>query len=188
MKISVIIPVYNEEEKIKRAIRSVPARKDIEILVIDDGSTDNTFEVVNRLMIEENENISVARFSDNQGVATARNYGFDMAQGEYIMMLDADDYIIPEAFDKILTFLDGTDLVYYNLELNSGGTLVLNPRTKDKWVGTTKLIRREFMGDIRQPVEMRRGEDWFFYQNLKAKHPYEVFSGVTLVHYDKEGW
>lgn len=92
-KISVIIPNYNYSGYLKEAIDSVLAQtyENIEIIIVDDGSTDNSREV-----IESYGDKVIAVFQQNQGVAAARNNGFAHSSGEYVAFLDADDVWIPE--------------------------------------------------------------------------------------------
>lgn len=93
--LSVIIPAYNAERYIERCILSVlkQAEKDFrfEIIVVDDGSSDSTFEVVKRMAID-NPQIRIIR-QENRGVSVARNTGLDAAVGEYVYFIDADDFI-----------------------------------------------------------------------------------------------
>jgi glycosyltransferase involved in cell wall biosynthesis len=88
--VSVIIPVYNRADTIGRAIRSVLTQtfQNLEIIVIDDGSTDRTCEVVQQI---SDSRIRVIRQTKNQGAAEARNTGMRAAQGKYIAWLDSDD-------------------------------------------------------------------------------------------------
>jgi glycosyltransferase involved in cell wall biosynthesis len=97
--ISVIIPTYNSDKYISEAIRSVLRQTctDYEIIVIDDGSTDSTREII------ENNFPQVRYFYiPNQGVSIARNYGMRRACGEFIAFLDADDLWLPEKLEKQL--------------------------------------------------------------------------------------
>lgn len=89
---SVIIPAHNEADHIARAIESVQnqTESDLEIIVIDDGSTDDTANVVLQ-MAEQDRRIRMLSRAVNGGQATARNVGFDHANGEWIALLDADD-------------------------------------------------------------------------------------------------
>lgn len=88
MKISVIIPVYNEAEFVKRSIDSVIGKAD-EIIVVDDGSTDGSSEILN--LYGGRGEIKLYRHLKSRGVSEARNYGLDRATGDYITFLDADD-------------------------------------------------------------------------------------------------
>lgn len=179
-KITVIIPVYNQEKLIERAIKSIPVRDDIEIIVIDDGSTDKTFEVAGKTVASH---YTLIKNRENEGVGITVNKGYDHAQGEYIVLLGSDDYFYKEKFDEIIPELDGTDLVYFNLQINDGYIWQLNEETKHNYCGSTKFIRRKFLGDTRNP-DMRAREDWYFYHDLLKKNPTEKFTNITLKHYD----
>ena len=100
-KVSVIVPVYNGEKYIKHCIHSVMGQtlSDIEILVINDGSSDGTKQILEHLASED-QRIHVFH-QKNQGVSAARNFGITLAKGKYLTFLDADDYLGPE-YLKIL--------------------------------------------------------------------------------------
>lgn len=101
-KISVIIPMFNSRVYISRCIQSVinQSYSNLEIIVIDDGSTDGSLELCKKLMLTD-ERIHI--FSqDNQGVAKARNKGLDIATGKYIFFLDSDDAIHPLLLEELV--------------------------------------------------------------------------------------
>lgn len=103
---SVIIPLYNKENFIKNTIKSVfdQTFQDYEIIVVNDGSTDKSEEIV----LEFNDSRLRYYSKENEGVSTARNFGIEKAQSDYITFLDADDYWYPEflsvMFEKITAF------------------------------------------------------------------------------------
>lgn len=185
MKVSVIIPVYNQENLIIKAIESIPKRKDIETIVIDDYSTDKTWRKIvdYRLENEDYINLRILQNKENKGVGHTVNRGYDEAKGEYIVLLGSDDYFYTEEFEKAINELDGTDLVYFNLRLNDGYIWNLNNKTKRDYCGSTKFIRREFLGNIRNP-ELRAREDWYFYLDLLKKNPTEKFTNLVVKHYN----
>lgn len=120
--ISVIIPTYNSEKYINEALISVLRQTytDFEIIVIDDGSTDRTKEII------ENKFPGVRYFYiSNQGASKARNYGIQRARGEYIAFLDADDLWLPEKLEKQLKeFNDDQELMMVfteHLEFDTNG-------------------------------------------------------------------
>jgi len=102
--VSIIIPAYNAEKYIKRALESALAQtyKNIEIIVIDDGSTDKTAEIVKNYKDPR----IIYLFQKNQGQGSARNNGIKKSQGEYITFLDADDYYFPQKVEKQVRFLE----------------------------------------------------------------------------------
>lgn len=91
--ISVIIPVYNVKKYLRRCVESVIGQsyKNLEIILVDDGSPDGCFEICEQLK-QEDERIVVLH-KENGGLSDARNTGIDIARGEYIMFVDSDDYI-----------------------------------------------------------------------------------------------
>lgn len=118
MKLSVIIPVYNKEHSVDRAILSILSQglnqDEYEIMIIDDGSSDGSLSICERYR-EKYSNIRV--FSkENGGVSSARNFGIKNAQGDYICFLDADDFLLPNAFRLILYkfFSDDFDVIEYS--------------------------------------------------------------------------
>ena len=103
-KVSVLMPVYNGERFVAQAIESVLAQtlKDWELIVVNDGSTDRTAEI---LAIYSDARIVVVH-QPNQGEAVARNVGLDHAQGEYVAFLDSDDAYLPHALAEHIRFLE----------------------------------------------------------------------------------
>ena len=183
MKLSIIIPVYNQEELIIKCLDSIPIREDIEIIVIDDASTDKTKENVKNYMNKETKAIMLIENKTNKGVGVSRNEGIDESKGQYIMFLDSDDYIYTDRFDKVFNELTGEDIVYYGLENNNGHILMPKPSNKKQLCGTVKMIRRDFIKDTRYP-DMRFAEDYFFNSDLLKRLPKVKYTNIVLVHYN----
>lgn len=102
--LSVIIPSYNYAHFLERSLLSVvkQANDRIEILLIDDGSTDETESVV-RGIIQQFPALAIEYvFQENAGAATARNKGIELSRGEYILFLDADDALVDDCFEKLI--------------------------------------------------------------------------------------
>ena len=93
--ISIIIPLFNKEAYITDTINSVLCQScnDFELIIVNDGSTDNSLEIVNRI---QSDKIHIYT-KENGGPASARNYGVREANGDWIMILDADDSLEPDA-------------------------------------------------------------------------------------------
>ena len=100
-KISVVFPVYNNEKYIEKCIRSVMNQsfKDIEMIVIDDGSTDSAPAILDRLS-EEDDRITVIH-KENEGSAKGRNLGIENANGVYIAFVESDDYTHPDMYKEL---------------------------------------------------------------------------------------
>lgn len=178
IKITVIIPVYNQEELIIKAIESIPKRKDIEIIVIDDKSTDNTLKI-----LEQRKDIRLFKNRTNKGVGYTVNKGYDKAKGEYIVLLGSDDYFYPEEFEKCIDELNETDLVYFDVKVNNEDIWELNEKSKYVLCGSYKFMRREFIGKTRC-ADKKAGEDVPFYNELLAKNPTEKFTHIVVKHYN----
>lgn len=180
-KISVIIPVYNQEVLVLKALDSIPRNDDIEIIVINDCSTDNTLNILYEY--QKNRDIIILNNEINRGVGYTVNRGYDIAQGEYIVLLGSDDYFITEEFNKIYPYLNGIDLVYFNLRINDLTVWRVNKVSSRGYVGSVKFMRREFIGNTRCP-DKRQAEDFDFFQELLKKNPTEFFTDLTIKHYN----
>lgn len=107
MKLSIIIPVYNVEKTFRRCIDSVLSQgiDNYEILIIDDGSTDNSGNLADKAASLSN-NIKVFH-KPNGGLSDARNYGISRATGDYITFVDSDDFVENNTYAKLMPILDG---------------------------------------------------------------------------------
>lgn len=104
MLVTVIMPVYNCERYIEYAVRSViqQSYKNLQIIIINDGSTDQTKMILERLVFEDSRIILINK--KNEGVSKARNEGLELAEGEYIFFFDGDDYVAPDCIEKCIKF------------------------------------------------------------------------------------
>lgn len=185
-KVSVIIPVWNQEELITRALESIPKRDDIEVIVINDASTDKTAEAIMNFDAWHGNkfyDFIYLKNEENRGVGYTINRGYDKAIGEYVVALGSDDYFYTDIFEQAMLFLDGTDMVYFNLRTNDGTIFALTPETKRGFCGSTKFMHREFLGDTRCP-DKRAGEDYDLYMELLKKEPTEFFTNLIVKHYN----
>ena len=99
IKVSIIVPVYNVGLYLDMCLSSVHNQtlREIECICVNDGSTDNSSEILDKYKKYDNFIIIT---TTNRGVSTARNDALKIARGEYIMFLDGDDYLLPEACQK----------------------------------------------------------------------------------------
>ncbi len=102
--VSVIIPTYNRTDLVRQALASVKAQtyRDFEIVVVDDGGTDGTFEVLSAW-----REIRVLRHAGRRGVSAARNTGINAARGEWLAFLDSDDLWLPDKLARQMAYLEG---------------------------------------------------------------------------------
>lgn len=105
-KISVVMPVYNGEKYLAEAIESILAQTfiDYEFIIVNDGSTDNTLNIIEEYMQKDNR-IKVIKLK-KVGLVNSLNIGIELAKGEYIARMDADDISMPERFQKQVDYLD----------------------------------------------------------------------------------
>ena len=119
MKLSVIIPCYNIALYIERTVSSIISQSfnDLEILLINDGSTDNTLDCLKELA-EKDSRIQIIS-QENKGVSSARNAGLAKAQGDWILFVDGDDWIEPEIFSDFLSVdLSSIDILIFGFILH----------------------------------------------------------------------
>ena len=121
MKISIIIPAYNAEKTISKCLDSIinQTYKNLEIIVINDGSTDSTSKVISEYEKKDGR----IKFIDNKnhGVSYTRNIGISNSTGEYINFVDADDYLEKDCFEKLIPHLkNNPDFLRYNLNVIGG--------------------------------------------------------------------
>ena len=105
MKLTVLMPVYNAEKYLKPALESIlnQTYKDFEFLIIDDGSTDKSLEIIKSY---NDSRIRLIGHEQNQKLIATLNEGIKLAQGEYIARMDADDISAPERLQKQMEFLE----------------------------------------------------------------------------------
>lgn len=108
-KVSVIVPIYNIENYIEPCVRSILSQEldGVEILLIDDGGSDRSGELCDRLA-ERHTSISVYH-KENGGLSDARNYGLERARGKYVMFVDGDDRLLPGALSGLYSTASATD-------------------------------------------------------------------------------
>lgn len=105
-KISVVMSVYNGEKFLKESVSSIlnQTYRDFEFIIIDDGSTDSSLEILRDFKKEDSRIKLVSR--ENKGLTRSLNEGIKLAQGEYIARMDSDDISMPERFEKQIAFLE----------------------------------------------------------------------------------
>ena len=193
VKISVIMPVYNEEQYLEKTCQSLKQQTldDIELICINDGSTDNSTDILTNLATEY-DNIRIIN-QENQGSGIARNKGIDEAKGEYIAFLDADDkYIDPYSLEKMYEYgyKNNADIICGNLKrISSEGKLEdnfnyaegnyayfpeydkLTPQDYGiPWAFYKNIYRKKFLDEnnIRFP-DLKRGQDPVFLADVLTK-------------------
>lgn len=126
-KVSVVVPIYNVENYLEKCVQSVRNQTyhNLEIILVDDGATDNCGQICDRLATED-ERIKVVH-KENGGLASARNAGYQVATGEYIMYIDSDDCVKEETVKRCVDVIekDKSDVVIFGYEKMSEDGKVL---------------------------------------------------------------
>ena len=171
--ISVIIPVYNVAPYLREALDSVihQTYRHLEILVIDDGSTDESSQICD----EYKHDARVIVFhQENRGLSNARNNGLDAATGEYIAFLDSDDACHPSFMEELMTAMKRTDsdiaICHYSIQETEGSLIsagkskrgLIRPGAKEGTYGREKSLRMTIDGVLNRSVWNRlyRAELW----------------------------
>lgn len=199
-KVSVIVPVYNAEKYLKECISSIANQtmKDIEILAIDDGSNDNSLNILDELSLKYKGKLKIFD-KENGGAGSARNIGLENATGEFIKFVDADDYLRLDVLEKMYNIAKehNVSLVRGNYQTIVGpfkiedkcswsdikGSQIVDVRKNKDYIITetpgigNKLIDRNLIGDLRFP-EHTKWEDL-------AIMPIVIASSEKLFHIDE---
>ncbi len=170
-KLSVIVPVYKVEKYIHQCVDSLLAQdyRDMEILLIDDGSPDCCGEICDDYA-KKDDRVRVIH-QENQGLAEVRNIGIREAKGKYIGFVDSDDYVLPGMFSKMMGCIEKdpvTDIVVCDYSTFDGDDWEKQTSHRQGIDGSTEIIRDEFLLD-RYPAYM-----W-----NKIYHK-SLFGGVTI--------
>jgi glycosyltransferase involved in cell wall biosynthesis len=188
-RVAVIIPVYNREESILRAVDSVVQQSfaDFELLVVDDGSTDRTVATVASNC--RDPRLRILRHSTNQGAAAARNTAIRATQAEFVAFLDSDDEWVADKLERQIDYLKTAqpDVLmcctgYWSVRMRSNEVLTRVPRVGKSWrhtlhggcnlsPGSTALVRRQaFEMHGLFDERLRRLEDWDWLLRYTAQH------------------
>lgn len=185
--VSVVIPTYNRDKFIQRALLSVLSQsyKHYEIIIVDDGSTDNTREVLSKY----SDSINYI-YQDNMGVSSARNTAVKHANGKYIAFIDSDDEWLPNKLEnqlKEFSFADNIAVVACNatvIELN-GKKTPLNPKSKYKENISDfyNIFSYPYLG-IPNVIVLKSvfEEAGGFNENLKTAEDIDLFIRISIKH------
>ncbi len=176
--ITVIVPVYNAEKFLERTLMSIcnQTYRELEIILVDDGSTDKSLELMERY--SEKDNRMKVYHTENRGSSAARNYGLDRASGEYIGFVDADDWLESTMYEKMYhrmkedlsqlvtcgmnRFFEASGTFESGFEMENGvysGEAAFIEIMKNNSGPCNKLYDKKMIGDIRFREELKRAED-----------------------------
>ncbi len=187
MLVSIIVPVYNSGEFLKRCLESCLRQdfSDLELIVVDDGSTDNSYEIASDFA-ERDSRLHLYR-QDNSGASAARNRGLDVASGDYVMFVDSDDWIEPGMLSEMFKIIDKqrdiqvvqttvpSDYKRQEREGVYSGKEAVKALLEGSWWGPyCKLVRLDAVGKLRFPSKTI-SEDYLF--------NYSLFSRINALYY-----
>lgn len=203
-KISIIIPAYNIAQYLPRCLDSVinQTYKNLEIIVVDDGSTDNSKAVIEEYAEKDSRIICISK--KNSGVSDTRNMGIDRATGDYIGFVDGDDYIEPDMFEMLIN-----NAIEHNADISHCGYQMVFPSRVDYYYNTGKIItqdknkgvldllegsmiepgiwnklyKRSVVGNVRMPSGIKINEDFLFNVMVFANAEKSVFQDKPMYHY-----
>lgn len=211
-KISIIVPCFNRENHIKECAKSILSQsypmEFMEIIFVDDASTDNTLSILKELESNYPENILIVELQQNTGCAgNVRNIGLSYATGDYVLFVDSDDRINPHTLETLngLACKYNADIVSGNKEMFSEGTIIMTETKSNRTFDTSnpqdfvdllaaegndghigaKLYKRSFIesNNIRFPENRHVSEDTFFSMNCLLHLHIFCQTSEVLYHY-----
>ena len=198
IKISVILPCYNVKDYIKRCLDRIinQTLKDIEIICVDDKSTDNTLQILQKYSKNE-KRIKIIELEKNSGAGTARNTGLKLAKGEYVSFIDPDDYIDLNFYEKLYNtaFTNNYDVIkgavcIHNSKDQTTHISNLNSKILQNHINFygehwSAIYKKDFLisNNIFYPEDVITGQDSVFLSILVTKHPHIGILNDTYYHY-----
>lgn len=213
-KISVIVPIYNAEKYMERCIESIRNQtlKDIEIILIDDGSSDRSREIIDRYA-KDDDRIRVI-YQENSGPSVARNKGINIARGKYIGFVDSDDYIEESMYEILYNLVNKENVQvamcsYKEVSVYNKTEKIIRPNLQDLKVYNkseiknniistfagnenygfyslwNKIYQRDWLLNLNIKMDENRdhGEDWWFNICLFSEMESYIFINKTLYNY-----
>lgn len=196
-KVSVIVPAYNAHNTLARCLGSLVHQtlEDIEIIVVNDASTDDTWDIMSRCREQFPDKVVIINGEVNRGVGGAKNQGLDAATGEYIGFVDSDDYVAPNMYEKLYgkaiendadivdggIYIEATDAATISVNDSCTGALDADKRSELIIQGgylATKIFRNELFNvppfRMREHVKCLEDNDAIKYLILKAENIWNV--------------
>lgn len=202
-KISIIVPIYNAEKYLEKCLDSLKNQtfREIEVLMIDDGSTDSSPEICKGFAEKDPRFVHIRQ--DNAGVSAARNKGLEAAHGEYIGFCDSDDFAEPDMYEDLYRLVteNGADVAVVSsvqsedppdrsldgeaVQAFSGREAIRVMHHGELFQGQlwNKIVRRDVIGDLRLDPSVAIFEDMLFLWDLFARCEKVVYQKLQRYHY-----
>lgn len=187
-KISIIIPIYNSESTIEQCLNSIfnQSYNNYEIICIDDGSTDNSSQIIKNYSCKHN-NLKYY-YQQNSGPSSARNMGIEMANGDYLMFIDSDDFFCNNhCFEKIMSDIKENDILVFNYDSNSNSIndeknfldfIIIN----GLWAPWGKIVKKTLITQKFNTLS-NIGEDLKFWYDNSFNIKSFIFKNYKFYHY-----
>jgi len=197
LKVSVLMAVYNGEKYLREAIDSILSQTftDFEFIIVDDGSTDASVEIINTYL---DRRIRLVRNDRNLGLAVSLNKGLDIALGEYVARMDCDDISLPVRLATQVAYMDahpevgacGTwaiDIDATGKEIRERKTPVGKQLENRYWIPSpiihpSAMIRFAELTDLRYDSEIRYAQDYDFWLRIRARYQLSNLSKYLLLY------
>lgn len=196
--VSVIIPCYNSEKYIEKCIESVinQSYSNIEIILIDDGSQDNTYEIISKVT---DHRLRIVRNENNLGIVDCLNKGIELSQGKYIARLDADDYMMRNRIELQVDFLEKNkefvmvgsnhilidekgNILKYSSYPESSKEIYIMKYFMNPMSHPTVLFRKSIFKEFRYTCEYADCEDYKLWFEISKKHQIANIPQYTTCH------
>ena len=184
--ISVVMPVYDAEKYLDEAIQSIlnQTYKDFEFIIINDGSTDKSLEIIEKYKRQDKRIVLITR--ENKGLVASLNEGIRISKGEYIARMDADDISFPSRFEEQISFMKtnldiaicGSSVQLFNEDENFS---ISRYPQKDNEIKFTLM----FMSSFAHPAVMIRRVvfDTLKYENLEYAEDYQLWTDIAIANF-----
>lgn len=181
-KLSIIVPVYNLEDYLGKCLESVMNQDtgNVEVLILDDGSTDGSWKLCKEYS-ERYHNVK-AYHKPNEGLSATRNYGIKMAEGEYILFLDGDDFLTSDAIENILNELEQNIPIDVLIGRYISYYASTNIQEECNYYLDKEVVRNSCKEALLEEILTGKTYDWYACLNIVRK---EFITKNTL--YFKEG-
>ena len=209
-KISVVMAVYNKEKYLAQAIESIISqtldfKKNIQLILVNDKSSDNTRDVLEKYQAQYTQNIILINNEKNMGSAYSRNRGLKYVEGKYVNFLDSDDYMSKDAFKTACEFLDkyhevniaSIPIVYvgvkrgdHNLNFKYQKDQIVNVITDPAYIqlsGASAFFRFDKLKNYSFNENLRVSEDALMINQMLMENPLLGFLSKPTYYYRKDG-